>query len=169
MGAQEIRAFRFFPRHIARILGERLAPEGFQAQIAPALRGGPAVTEAARGLDGEGGELDLDHAGIIGSGLLAINEEAELPPLAILVQDINGVLPGIELSGVEFAQLEDLALEDPIAVAARLSNSAQPGEIVVSNSPQAQRPLASRPLLREVEPVEAKNVGRIKAWRFRKT
>mgnify|MGYP000661908548 CR=1 FL=1 len=109
----------FFPGHLACILGERIAPEGIQAQVAPELCGGPAIPEAARGLDSEGREFDLDHVGIVGRGLLTIGEEAELTVLAILVQDVNGVLPGIELGGVELAQVKDLALEDAMAVDAQ--------------------------------------------------
>jgi class 3 adenylate cyclase len=55
---------------------------------------------------------------------------------------------------------------DAINMASRLSSSAQSGEIVVSNSLRTQFPFAAQQLLREIEPVEAKNVGRIKAWRF---
>jgi len=83
----------FFPGHIARILGERIAPERIQAQIAPELCGGPAVAKAARGLDGEGREFDLDDIGIVGGGLISIGEEAELTALTVLVQDVDGVLP----------------------------------------------------------------------------
>lgn len=51
--------------------------------------------------------------------MIAIGEEPELAALAVLVQDVNGMLPGIELSGVEFAQVQNLALENPTAVDAQ--------------------------------------------------
>jgi len=57
------------------------------------LCGGPAVAKAARGLDGEGREFDLDDIGIVGGGLISIGEEAELTALTVLVQDVDGVLP----------------------------------------------------------------------------
>jgi hypothetical protein len=38
-----------------------------------------------------------------------------LAVLAVLVEDVQGVLPGIELGGVEFAQMEKLALDDAVA------------------------------------------------------
>lgn len=43
------------------------------------------------------------EVGIVEGGLVAVGEEAQLAALPVLVQDINGVLPGIELGGVEFA------------------------------------------------------------------
>ena len=39
--------------------------------------------------------------------------------LAVPVQDVNGVLPGIELGGVEFPQMEHLALDDAVATDAQ--------------------------------------------------
>lgn len=99
------------PGHVAGVVGQRIAPEGVEAEVFPELGGGPAVAEAAGRLHHEGGEFDLDHIGIVGSGLVAVGEEAQLPALTVLVQDVNGVLPGIQLSGVEFAQMEHLALD----------------------------------------------------------
>ena len=58
----------FFPRHIAGLASERIAPEGVEAEFGPELCGGPAVAEAAGSLDGEGGELDLDDVGVIVQG-----------------------------------------------------------------------------------------------------
>ena len=54
---------------------------------------------------------NLDHIGIVGRGLIAIGEKPELATLTILVQHVNGVLPGIELCGIEFAQVQHLALD----------------------------------------------------------
>jgi len=36
--------------------------------------------------------------------LVTVGEETLLPALAVLVENINGVLPGIQLGGVEFAR-----------------------------------------------------------------
>jgi len=79
--------------------------------------------------------------------------------------------------GMAFGELQLLPLRpfsrthfgvigDAINMAARLSSAAQSGEIVVSNSLQAQLPLGLRRMLEETEPIEAKNVGRIKAWKY---
>jgi hypothetical protein len=51
--------------------------------------------------------------------LLAVGEEAQLMALAVLVEDINRVLPGSELVGVEFAQMEHLALDHAVAADAQ--------------------------------------------------
>ncbi len=109
----------FVPRHIAGVLGQGVAPEGVEAKVFPELGDGPAIAEAARRLDLKGGELDLGHVGIVRGGLVAVGEEAELAAPAVLVQDINRVLPGIELGGVKFAQMEHLALADAIAADAQ--------------------------------------------------
>jgi hypothetical protein len=42
-----------------------------------------------------------------------------LAALPVLVQDVDGVLPGIELGGVEFAQVEHLALDHAVAADAQ--------------------------------------------------
>ena len=107
------------PRHVAGVAGQGVAPEGVEAEVGPELGGRPAVAEAAGRLHREGGELDLDHVGIVGSRLVAVGEEAQLAALAVLVQDVKGVLPGPELGGVEFAQVEDLALDDAMATDAQ--------------------------------------------------
>jgi hypothetical protein len=52
--------------------------------------------------------LNLDHVGVIGRDRFADREEAGL---AILVEHVDGALPGIELAGVEFAQMQHLPLE----------------------------------------------------------
>jgi hypothetical protein len=37
----------FMPRHVAGLVGQRVAPEGVQAEVFPELSGGPTVAEAA--------------------------------------------------------------------------------------------------------------------------
>src|SRR5262249_47211410 len=49
-------------------------------------------------------------------------------------------------------------------MAARLSGSAEPGQIVVSNLVHRDLCGDMQKMLREARPVEAKNVGKIKAW-----
>ena len=56
------------------------------------------------------------------------------------------------------------AIGDTINMAARLSSSAEPGQIVVSNLVYRGMSGDLQKMLRETESVEAKNVGRIKAW-----
>jgi hypothetical protein len=46
-------------------------------------------------------------------------KKPELMALTVLVQDVNGVLPSLELGGVEFAQVEHLALDDALAADAQ--------------------------------------------------
>lgn len=109
----------FVPRHIAGVVGQGVVPEGVEVEIGPELGGGPAVAEAAGGFHGEGRELDLDHVGGVGGGRVAVGEEAQLSGLSVLVQDLNRVLPGSELGGVEFAQVEHLALDHAVAADAQ--------------------------------------------------
>jgi class 3 adenylate cyclase len=58
------------------------------------------------------------------------------------------------------------AIADSINMAARLSSQARPDEIVVSNSLFQKFPEESQDGFIEMEPVEAKNIGRIRAWRL---
>jgi class 3 adenylate cyclase len=58
------------------------------------------------------------------------------------------------------------AIADSINTAARLSSQAKPDEIVVSNSLFQKFSEESQAGFAEMEPVEAKNIGRIRAWRL---
>lgn len=58
------------------------------------------------------------------------------------------------------------AIADSINTAARLSSTAAPDEIVVSNSLFQKLPEAAQAGFAEMEPVEARNIGRIRAWRL---
>lgn len=58
------------------------------------------------------------------------------------------------------------AIADSINTAARLSSAAQPDEIVASNSLFQRFPEEAQASFREMEPVEARNIGRIRAWRL---
>lgn len=44
-----------------------------------------------------------------------VGEEAQLAALAVLVQDINRVLPAIQLGGVKFAKVQNRTLDDASA------------------------------------------------------
>lgn len=65
-----------------------------------------------------------------------------------------------------FSRTHTGVIGDAINMAARLSTHAKPGQIVVSNIVYEGLSAPLRSLLRETQPVEAKNVGRIKAWTF---
>lgn len=58
------------------------------------------------------------------------------------------------------------AIADSINTAARLSSSARPDEIVVSNSLFQKFSEESQGGFQEMEPVEARNIGRIRAWKL---
>ena len=83
------------------------------------MGGRPRIAEAAGRLHREGRELDLDHAGTIGGGQVAVGDAAPLPPLAALGENVNKVPPGIELGGVEFAQTEPVALNHEVTTDAQ--------------------------------------------------
>jgi class 3 adenylate cyclase len=59
------------------------------------------------------------------------------------------------------------AIGDCINVAARLMGTAGQGEIAVSNSYHQLLPEEAQAGFQEMEPIEARNVGRIKAWKHR--
>jgi hypothetical protein len=50
---------------------------------------------------------------------MAVGEEPEWAALAVPVEQVNRVPPGIELGGVEFAQVEHLALDHAVTTGAR--------------------------------------------------
>jgi len=93
-----------------KVCRPRSAQSWVAAQQSPKRRGDFTAKE---------GELDLDHVGIVGGGLVAVGEEAQWAALTVLVQDVNRVLPGIELGGVAFAQMEHLTLDDALAADAQ--------------------------------------------------
>jgi adenylate cyclase len=88
------------------------------------------------------------------------------------VQSSGGVHIGMAVGDLQivslrpFSRLHQGAIGDCINVAARLMHVAGAGEIVVSNSFYRQLPEAAQSEFSEVEPVDAKNVGRIKAWKL---
>lgn len=88
------------------------------------------------------------------------------------VQTSGGVHIGMAVGDLQivslrpFSRLHQGAIGDCINVAARLMAVAGPGEIVVSNSFHRQLPDGAQGEFAEVAPFEAKNVGRIKAWKL---
>jgi adenylate cyclase len=88
------------------------------------------------------------------------------------MQSVHGSHIGIALGDIQIYSLRPFsrtyigAVGDAINIAARLSAHAQPGQIVVSNLIQRRLSFAAQNMLRESEPVQAKNVGLIRAWTF---
>jgi adenylate cyclase len=88
------------------------------------------------------------------------------------VQATGGVHMGVAIGDLQIVSLRPFgrthvgAVGDCINVAARLMATAGPGEIVASNSFLQALDDASRSKFQEIEPVEARNVGRIKAWKL---
>ena len=58
------------------------------------------------------------------------------------------------------------AIGDCINMSARLCGVAGPSEVVVSNSLYQQFGLPAQARFAELEPVDARNVGRIRAWKL---
>ncbi len=88
------------------------------------------------------------------------------------VQDGSGVHVGVALGDLQIVSLRPFsrmhigAIGDCINVAARLLELAGPSEVVMSNAFHQGLGDASQARCREIEPVEARNVGRIRAWKL---
>jgi len=88
------------------------------------------------------------------------------------VQASQGVHIGIALGGIQIVSLRPFgrahltAVSDAMNMAARLSDHAGPGEIVVSNTYYQALDEESKTAFSEVEPLEAHNMGKIKAWKW---
>lgn len=88
------------------------------------------------------------------------------------VQAAGGVHIGLAVGDLQIVSLRPFgrthvgAIGDSINVAARLMAAAAPGEVVASNSFVQALDETTRADFAEIEPVEARNVGRIKAWKL---
>jgi class 3 adenylate cyclase len=88
------------------------------------------------------------------------------------LQPVRGCHIGIAMGDLQILSLRPFSrthtgvIGDGINMAARLSSHAQPGQIVVSNIVYQSLSPSSQSRFYETEPIEAKNVGRIKAWTF---
>ena len=88
------------------------------------------------------------------------------------VQDASGVHVGIARGDLQivslrpFSRLHIGAIGDCINVAARLLALAGPGEVVMSNAFHQSLSEPSQARCREIDPLEARNVGRIRSWRL---
>ena len=88
------------------------------------------------------------------------------------VQSAAGTHIGLAVGDLQIVPLRPFAhapigaLADSINMAARLTAAAGPNEIVVSNAFFQRLPEASQNDFQEMEPMEARNIGRVKAWRL---
>ena len=88
------------------------------------------------------------------------------------VQTAGGVHVGLAIGDIQIVSLRPFgrthigAIGDSINVAARLMASAESGDIVASNSFVQALSEESRASFREMEPLEARNVGRISGWKM---
>lgn len=88
------------------------------------------------------------------------------------LQDARGVHVGIAMGDLNLMRLRAFSarhygfIGEAINLAARLTATAGPGEIVVSNRFHQALGDAAATRFSETPPIDAKNVGRIKAWKF---
>lgn len=88
------------------------------------------------------------------------------------VQDAKGVHIGIAMGDLNLMRLRAFSsrhygfIGDAVNMAARLMATAGPGEIVVSNRLHQALGDSAAAQFAETPPIDAKNVGRIKAWKF---
>jgi class 3 adenylate cyclase len=89
------------------------------------------------------------------------------------IQPSGGLHAGLAVGDLQVVSLRPFsrthigAIGDCINVAARLMAAAGPGEVVVSNAFHQALDEAGQAGFEALEPVEARNVGRIKAWKLR--
>jgi class 3 adenylate cyclase len=88
------------------------------------------------------------------------------------VQSAAGVHIGLALGALQMVSLRPFghtpiaAIADSINLAARLTAAAGPSEIVVSNAFFQRLPEMAQNDFRAMEPMEVRNIGRVKAWRL---
>ena len=88
------------------------------------------------------------------------------------VQTASGLHVGIALGDLQivslrpFSRLHIGAIGDCINVASRLLSLAGPGEVVLSNAFHQQLDERHQARCAEIEPIDARNVGRIRAWKL---
>jgi class 3 adenylate cyclase len=88
-------------------------------------------------------------------------------------QPASGLRVGMAIGDLQMVSLRPFgrihmgAISDAINIAARLQKVAEPHEIVVSNSLHNQLSAELQATFDEMGPVEAHNLGQIKAWKYR--
>ncbi len=91
------------------------------------------------------------------------------------VQNAGGAHIGMAIGDINVMSLRPFGrghmgvIADSVNLAARLTAAAEPGDIVVSNALYKGLPEESQTTFQEMEPVEARNIGRIRAWRLKGT
>lgn len=89
------------------------------------------------------------------------------------VQELSGVHIGMAQGNLQFLSLRPYsrthigAIGDPINIAARLMAAAGAGEMVVGNTTFNEMPDAVKSGFQEMEALEARNVGKVKAWKWK--
>lgn len=89
------------------------------------------------------------------------------------MQHSGGVHIGMALGDVEVVSLRPFCrthigvIGDSINMAARLMGCAEAGELVAFNTYFQSLAEGSQRVFEELEPIDAKNIGRIKAWKLR--
>src|SRR4029453_1068037 len=87
------------------------------------------------------------------------------------IQNAAGVHIAMGIGTLQMLSLRPLSpthmggVADAINLAARLNGMAECDEIVVSNVLYQRLPHAAREGFRELEPAEARNIGRVRAWK----
>jgi class 3 adenylate cyclase len=87
------------------------------------------------------------------------------------IQSSQGVHIGISVGDVEIVRLRPFsrthlsAVSDTINLASRLTQAAASSEIVISNSFFQRLDYEHRAQFHEIDMVEARNLGKIKAWK----
>jgi class 3 adenylate cyclase len=88
------------------------------------------------------------------------------------VQPAAGVHVAMAVGDVQMLSLRPFsrahmgAVAEAMNLAARLVDISGPGEIVVSNALYHALPAAEQAAFTDLEPVEAKNIGRVRAWKL---
>ncbi len=88
------------------------------------------------------------------------------------IQPVKGAHIGLTIGDIEILSLRPFsrtrvgAVSDSINLAARLLSAASAGQIVVSNSFFHKLDEFTQEAFEELEPLDARNVGRIKAWKL---
>ena len=88
------------------------------------------------------------------------------------VQPSRGVHIGVAVGDIDLMPLRPFSLShigfigDALNMASRLMGEARADEAVVSNRFYTQLDPGHQARLAEIEPIEAKNIGRIRGWRF---
>ncbi len=88
------------------------------------------------------------------------------------VQHSRGVHIGLTIGDIQVVSLRPYgrahlgSVSDALNMAARLKDQAVSGEIVVSNSYYQSLTESSQSEFEPLEPIEAKNMGKIKAWKL---